>query len=403
MQISILPCRAVGSISAPPSKSMAHRLLICAALSEGRSVIRGISESEDVRATLDCLSALGADCRIEGDCVTVEGIDPTIAVPRKSLCCRESGSTLRFLIPVALLSGRKVNFVCEPSLARRPMEIYCGLSAEKNFLFAQDGQSITVQGPLSAGEYRVAGNISSQFISGLLFALPLCRGDSIIRLIPPIESRSYIELTLSALRTFGVEAEWQDRETLRVRGGQRYLSQDTMVEGDYSNAAFLDALNLLGGEVAVTGLSPNSLQGDRVYRNYFERLKQKNAVLNIEDCPDLGPILFAMAAVLHGATFTGTRRLSIKESDRATAMAQELAKCGVGVRIYEDSVMIENGSLHAPIEPFDGHNDHRIVMATAILCTLLGGSVRGAEAVKKSFPDFFVSLKRLGVEVQEHE
>ena len=128
-----------------------------------------------------------------------------------------------------------------------------------------------------------------------------------------------------------------------------------------------------------------------------------NTVLDIEDCPDLGPILFAMAAVMHGATFTGTRRLSIKESDRATAMAQELAKCSVKVRIYEDSVTVEKGTLHAQTEPFDGHNDHRIVMATAILCTLLGGSVRGAEAVKKSFPDFFVSLKRLGVEVQEHE
>ena len=403
MQVTVSPGRAVGSIPAPPSKSMAHRLLICAAMSEGKSVIRGISGSEDMGATLDGLSALGVDCRRNGDTVTVCGTDLRHAVPVKPLLCRESGSTLRFLIPLALLSGNTVTLHGAPSLMKRPMGIYQELCKEKHLYFEQNGQDITVRGPLTAGEYTVVGNVSSQFISGLLFALPLCDGDSVIRLTPPVESRSYLDLTVSALCEFGVTVAWRDDCTLFVRGNQRYRAHDTAVEGDYSNAAFLDALTLLGGQVDVGGLSSESLQGDRVYAEYFEQLEKGTPTLNIGNCPDLGPILFSVAAVKHGATFTGTRRLRIKESDRAAAMAQELRKFGTSVHVSEDTVTVEPTAFHAPVEPLDGHNDHRIVMSMAVLCTLCGGTIRGAEAVQKSFPDFFDCLSALGLEVREDE
>lgn len=403
MQVTISRGRAKGHVSVPPSKSVAHRALICAALCEGKSVIRGVSESEDMHATVDCLSALGATLVREGDTVTVEGFDPRRATPKASLFCRESGSTIRFLIPISLLSNHSVVLRGEPSLMRRPMQIYAEICKEKGLYFQQNECDVTLRGPLVAGEYALAGNVSSQFISGLLFALPLCKGDSLIKLTPPVESRSYIDLTLASLAEFGVHAEWQNGETLFIKGGQSYRAHDTLVEGDYSNAAFLDALTFLGGEVKVEGLLGESLQADRIYTEYFERLKQGTPTLDLRNCPDLGPILFSMAALHHGAGFTGTRRLRIKESDRVECMARELEKIGATVRVTEDTVRVEPTNLHAPTEPFDGHNDHRIVMSMAVLCTRFGGTVRGAEAVRKSYPDFFNTLRSLGLEVYENE
>ena len=388
-----------GRVSAPPSKSMGHRLLICAALAEGESRIHGISESADMKATLGCLSALGVDYTVEGDTVTVRGIRMQDAKPQKPLYCNESGSTLRFFIPIAMLSGRNALFTGAESLFRRPMTVYETLAKEKSLFFSKDSQSLAVKGPLSAGEYRVAGNVSSQFISGLLFALPLLKEDSIIRITPPLESRSYIHLTTTALAAFGVKIEWQDDLTLYIKGGQRYVPTDAVVEGDYSGAAFLDALKELGGEVETTGLAPDSLQGDRVYSRFFPMLSRGTPTVHLGDCPDLGPILFAVAAAKNGAVFTGTERLRIKESDRVAAMAKELSKFGVTVTEGEDSVVVYPTDFHAPTEPLYGHNDHRIVMSLAVLSTLTGGEIEGAEAVSKSFPDFFEKLSSLGIAV----
>ena len=336
---------------------------------------------------------------MEEDRVYVKGIDVRHVKPTTSLMCRESGSTLRFLIPVALLSGKTVTFVGARSLMKRPMGVYADLCRERRMLFRQKEEEITVKGPLRAGEYTVVGNISSQFISGLLFALPLADGDSVIRITPPIESRSYLNLTVSALREFGVSVEWQDEYTLRIPGNQHYRAQSTTVEGDYSNAAFLDALGVLGGEVSVAGLRTDSLQGDRVYRQYFEMLCKGTPTIHIGDCPDLGPILFSVAAAKNGGIFNGTRRLKIKESDRAQAMAEELQKIGVSVTVHEDTVVVYPVGLHKPEKPLKGHNDHRIVMSLAVLLTLTGGAIEGAEACEKSYPDFFSVLESLGLEV----
>lgn len=401
MNVTISPACAKGSVTAPPSKSMAHRLLICAGLCAEESVVHGISASLDVQATMACLTALGAACRLENDTAYVRGCDPRKSRPDAALFCNESGSTLRFFVPIALLSGNNILFRGAPSLFRRPMEVYETLAKERGMLFSGEETGLAVRGPLTAGEYRVKGNISSQFISGLLFALPLLDGDSTVTIIPPIESRSYIALTVNALKTFGVTVRWQDDHTLFIPGNQQYRACQTFVEGDYSNAAFFAALDALGGDVQINGLQANSLQGDRVYQRFIPMLLRGTPTIHLGDCPDLGPILFAVAAAKNGAVFTGTARLKIKESDRAEVMAEELRKFGTTVTVEEDSLVIYPSDFHAPNEPLCGHNDHRIVMSLAVLLTLTGGTVCGAEAVAKSFPDFFEKLVSLGVRLEK--
>lgn len=402
MRVVITPSRASGTVKAPPSKSMAHRLLICAMLCEGESVVRGVSSCLDVSATIDCMRAFGAEVKEDGSLVRVKGINPKKSSIRSPLECNESGSTLRFLIPSALLSNKCVRFTGSKSLMSRPMDVYTDLAVEKGFGFLSDGESITVKGPLRSGEYSVVGNVSSQFISGLLFALPLLKGDSKIHITPPIESRPYIDMTIQALNIFGVRVTWEDEHTIYIMGGQKYTPTDTEVEGDYSGAAFIDALNLFGSSVNVAGLYENSLQGDKAYKRFFPQLEKGTSTIHIGDCPDLGPILFAVAAAKNGGIFSGTKRLKIKESDRARAMAEELTKFGTSVTVYDDKVVVYPADFHAPTEPLYGHNDHRIVMSMAILLSLTGGEIEGAEAIAKSYPEFFDHLRSLGIEVSEY-
>ena len=399
MTVDIRPGIVKGRITAPPSKSMAHRLLIGGGLAAGTSVIRGISASEDMGATLDCLKAIGADYTREGDTVTITGADLRHLPENALLPCRESGSTLRFFIPLCLLDGKTVTFTGSETLFSRPLSVYEDICRRQGLVFQPGKSSLTAGGLLQSGNYRVKGNISSQFISGLLFALPLLPEDSTIQLQPPVESCSYIDLTMKALSVFGITVRWQDERTLLVPGGQTYHPVDTAVEGDYSNAAFFAALNVLGSDIDIEGLDPDSLQGDRVYIRHFASLTRGTPTIHIADCPDLGPILFAVAAAHSGGVFTGTRRLKLKESDRGEAMAEELAKCGVAVTVHEDSVVVYPHDLHPPTEPLCGHNDHRIVMSLAVLLTQLGGRIEGAQAVAKSMPDFFAKLTELGFEV----
>ncbi len=390
-------------MEAPPSKSMAHRLLICGGLSEGKSVIKGISSSEDMKATLDCLSAIGAKYEIEGDTVTITGADIRNIPEGAVLKCRESGSTLRFFIPICLLDGKTFTLTGSEKLLSRPLSVYEDIFKKQGITFEAEPDKIKIGGRLNSGNYKIKGNISSQFITGLLFVLPLMEKDSVIQLIPPVESLSYINLTIEALSVFGIRIEWQDEKTLFIKGGQSYKAANAKVEGDYSNAAFFAALNELGSEIEMTGLNPKSLQGDKVYEKNFALLGKGTPTINISDCPDLGPILFAVAAVKGGGVFTGTRRLKIKESDRASAMAEELSKFGVAVTVHEDSVVVYPHDFHAPTEILCGHNDHRIVMSCAVLLTLTGGKIEGAEASRKSLPDFFERLEKLGFEVDLYD
>ena len=411
MRVKIAKGTARGCVKAPPSKSMAHRLLICAGLSGGISVVHGFAPSEDVLATIDCLDALGIRCEKDGDTITVYGkrlsqmeASASSDTSERIMNCRESGSTLRFFLPICLAAGGKTVFRGSGRLMERPQDIYKKICEEQGIAFRQNEEGITVCGKLQPGRFQLAGNVSSQFISGLLFALPQLDGDSTIELLPPVESRSYIEMTLSALKSFGIEVDRRDENILYIKGGQTYSAHETVVEGDYSNAAFLEALSVLGGAVQITNLAEKSLQGDRVYKELFESLKKNNnKEINISDCPDLGPILFAVAAAKNGGTFSGCRRLKIKESNRGEVMAEELKKFGVTVTVGEDDVIVESAGFGPPKEILNGHNDHRIVMSEAVLLTLTGGEIDGAEAVAKSFPDFFEKLTSLGIEVTEIE
>ena len=387
------PSHPIGTVTAPPSKSMAHRMLICAGLAKGESRIANVTPSEDILATLDCLNALGAVCKVNGNHVTVCGTD-VFSVPNGAvLLCRECGSTLRFLIPLCLLGGQAVTLRGSETLLRRPLSVYETLCTEQGLLFSRSSDALRLRGPLQSGSYAIDGGVSSQFVSGLLFALPLLPRDSTLRLLPPVESRPYIDMTLSAMRRFGVTATWRDEQTLYIPGGQRYHPQNATVEGDWSNAAFFLAMG-----IPVEGLDPDSLQGDRRCVSLMERLQKECSEVDLSDCPDLGPVLFAFAAAHYGGRFTGTRRLRDKESDRIAAMAAELNKFGIALSAEENTVTVGAG-LRRPAETLDGHGDHRIVMALATLCVRTGGTIRGAEAVKKSFPDFFDRLRALQIEV----
>ena len=400
MNVRITPSLLHGTVQAPPSKSMAHRHLICAALADGISVVGGVDYSEDILATMDCMTAFGAKFTTDGSTVTVDGRG-MFRGDGAILNCRESGSTLRFLLPMALCCGRPMTFRGKGRLMERPMDIYEDLCREKGFSFTRAPGEITVCGNLTHGEYRIRGDISSQFISGMILALATRSGDSHIGILPPFESRSYVLLTISALEKAGIPVRFTDEYHIYIPGGLQFAPFSGDVEGDFSNAAFLDAFNCIGGDVRVGGLAADSLQGDRVYKEHYPALCAGAPVIDISDCPDLGPVLLAVAALKNGGVFTGTARLAVKESDRGAAMAEELAKVGITLVCEENRITVPGGQvLHAPETIIDGHNDHRIVMAMAVVLSAVGGEIAGAEAVRKSYPGFFEDMECLSGKVE---
>ena len=400
--VKIAPSRPSGRVTAPPSKSISHRALICAALADGESVISNLAFSEDILATVDVLTAIGATFeRLSDDTLKVTGIGGK-PKPSGILSCRESGSTLRFMIPICLLSREKFKLSGTEKLLSRPLGIYSELFDRYR---GADGGVLTLSAgePIKSGEYRVAGNVSSQFITGLLFALPLCDGDSKLIVEGNFESASYVNLTLSALADFSIDVK-REGNAFYIKGNQRYRPANVKIEGDASNAAFFEALNLVGGEVSVDGLNPDSLQGDMVFNRHFQSLKaNKCEDIDLSDCPDLAPILFSAAALLGGGSFTHTDRLRLKESDRIEAMKTELEKFGARIEAQDGidggRVTVFGTKLHPPTSKLNSHNDHRIAMSLSVLSLLLGGDIEDAQAVSKSMPDFFEKLRDLGADI----
>lgn len=400
MNITIKKGTASGVVSIPSSKSVAHRLLINAALTDGETIINGLSLNEDIGATIDCLKKLGAKIDYSYGRCTVHGTNGRGESPRR-LHCRESGSTLRFMIPLCLDSV-KTELYGSPRLIERPHSVYGEICEKNGFLWQPDGEKITVCGGLKSGEYEVPGNISSQFITGLMLALPTLEGYSVIRLTTEPESLSYIDMTVASLAAFGIVIEKRSEREWFIKGSQKRRSPGIInVEADESGAAFFGALNYIGGDVKLDNLNKNSCQGDRVWRLFFPMLESGRPEISIKDCPDLGPILMSLAACLNGVTLRDTARLKIKESDRGGAMAEELEKLGVKVTVEENTITVDPSGIHAPNEALDGHNDHRIVMSLAIMLTQFGGKINGAQAVSKSMPQFFTMLNSLGIETEE--
>ena len=421
MNITIKSSRTVGgNIAAPPSKSMAHRAVLCAALAKGTSHLHHLAFSKDISATLGAAGRLCARVTTGENDAVVEGLGRFLPVDAPVDCC-ESGSTLRFLIPLASLTGQEVTFTGRGRLMERPQSVYKTLYQQQGLRFEQGADRLTVEGALTPGEYELAGNVSSQFISGLLFALPLLDGDSTLHLIPPVESRSYIDMTRAVQAAFGVTSRWLDGNTLALPGRQHYHPCDHAVEGDYSQAAFPAVLGAVCGGVTVTGLRPDTLQGDAVILDLLHRCgaqftRDGDAVIfakaplhgvdiDLADCPDLGPVLMVLGLLCEGTTvIRNAERLRLKESDRIAAMEAELRACG-GVLESEGGTITVHGCaehLHAPEGILHGHNDHRVVMSLAVLSAAAGLplTVDDAEAIQKSWPNFFAAIRPLGVEVE---
>ncbi len=388
-----------GVLNAPPSKSFSHRSLILGAFSKN-SVIKNIAFSDDIKATLSCLQTLGAKVKKGENDVFLGGLNIKSVKDGVILNCFESGSTLRFLIPVCLLTGKRITFCGTERLLSRPLDEYERICLENGFLFEKSKKSLTVCGRLNPGGYTLKSDTSSQFVTGMMLALSLMDAKSNIALSGEIESRPYIDITAKCLRDFGINAEFSDG-TITVLGKGIPESAEYTVEADASNAAYLEAFSFLG-DVSVSGVDSGTVQGDIIYKDYFSGLRDGKREFDLKDCPDLAPVMFAASCLFGGARFYGTKRLALKESDRVFAMEKELNKFGVRFYKDEDSVRIFAENLNPPSEPLSGHNDHRIVMALSLLCAKFAGIITGAEAVNKSFPDFFEKISEIGIGVNKN-
>ncbi len=409
----ISPSVIRGTLTPPPSKSAAHRLLIAAALAgEGR--VRGLSLSADMEATLRAVRGLGVSVRLDGDAACFAPAPPSSSPSPLPVDCGESGSTLRFLIPLYAARGIPAVFTGHGRLPERPLGVYADcLPPHGVTLSAASGLPLTVTGRLTGGDFALPGDVSSQFITGLLFALPLCREDSRIRLTTPLESAGYVDMTLQVLRQAGIRVEPLE-DGWFIPGSQTYRPLDTAVESDWSQAAFLLAAGALGGEVTLTGLNPASAQGDREALSLFRRFGAaveeapgrivcRKAPLHGIDIdaaqiPDLVPVLAVTAALADGVThITGAARLRLKESDRLAAVADGIRRLGGRVEESPDSLTITGVSRLAGGRA-EGYNDHRIVMALsmAALGCEAPVTVTDAQSVAKSWPAFFEDYRAIG-------
>ena len=408
MNITITPAELAGTIVPPPSKSQAHRALIAAALAHGESVISNVALSQDIEATIRCLGELGAQFRREGGGIAVQGMGANVMSPLRRMAyprldCGESGSTLRFLIPIALAVRGGGVFTGHGRLMERPLTPYFDLFDEKDIFYEYKDGALTVAGMLMPGTYQLPGNVSSQFFTGLLFALPLVDGPSAVIPTTPLESEGYIQMTLQVMAHFGVEfpVSMSLPPQYYPQGNQTYRAADFAVEADWSQAAFWYAAQALGNPVTVEGMAPDSVQGDRVITDLALQLSGPGAVeLDISGCPDLAPPLAAMAALRAGKTtrLTNAARLRIKESDRLASVTAALSALGADVKEGPDFLEIQGKEQLAGGVKVDSFNDHRIAMMAAIAAArcINPVTINGAECVAKSYPNFWEEYKRLG-------
>lgn len=400
MDIKINPSVLRGNLSIPASKSCAHRAVICAALADGVSTLSGITMSKDIEATISSMTALGASFEINGDIVTVKGISGGIDGTAE-IDCNESGSTLRFIMPVAAALGVKSIFIGKGRLPLRPIDIYKRELKNHGITFHTEEMPYEISGVLTGGKYEIEGNVSSQFITGLLFALPLAKEDSEIIMTSHLESRPYVDITIDILRRYGIEISETENSFL-IKGNQKYTPYDEHIEGDYSQAAFFFVANALGSDVNILNLKEDSVQGDKAITDIIADTLKNGSVTGYKadcsDIPDLVPILSVLGAYGNmPSTIYNAERLRIKESDRLAACADMLNNLGGNVTVTSDGLEIlpTNGLNGGTI---DSYGDHRIVMAAAIAALNCKGDViiKGAEAAEKSYPTFFEDYVKLG-------
>ncbi|MDD2371118.1 MAG: 3-phosphoshikimate 1-carboxyvinyltransferase [Firmicutes bacterium] len=429
-KITIYPNYLGGEVKIPPSKSMAHRYIIGAALSDQEVIVKNIEASKDIEATLEVMYNLGVEFyRVAADDGTltliVEGHGSDFKLVNKYFSCNESGSTLRFLIPLLLLFNEEVVIDGHGKLGERPLDVYYDIMKEQGIAYSNnEGRlPLTLEGKrkiLQPGLFRVRGDISSQFITGLLYALPLLDGDSVIEMTTTLESRPYIDLTIKALADFDIKIEIEDYKVFRIPGNQKYSSGVYEVEGDYSQLAFFAVAGAIGNkEIRCTGLDRHSLQGDKAILDIMKRMgaeideiaggfvfkpsKTKGCEIDIKECPDLVPALCVLASLSEGETrIINGERLKIKESNRLESTPKELIKLGADIVIGEDSLTIKGVEGFSGGE-VDSWNDHRVAMSLGVASQRADGPLvlTGSGSVAKSYPRFWSDFVKLGGKISE--
>ncbi|MDF2673499.1 MAG: 3-phosphoshikimate 1-carboxyvinyltransferase [Clostridiales bacterium] len=418
--VVISPGKLSGKVTIPSSKSISHRAVICAGLSDGISNIENVVFSQDIIATSKAMEGLGVNLIKDNSAINIKGTGQ-LKVKNPIINCYESGSTLRFLIPIAAAIGEKIKFIGKGRLIDRPLQPYYDMFDEQQLYYENDDGKLplTIDGKLKPGEYRIKGNISSQFISGLLFALPLLEGDSKIILTTPLESKPYVALTIEMLKKFSVCIENNAYKEILIKGNQKYKPTDYRVEGDYSQAAFWLVAGTLGADVACEGLNMKSLQGDRVIIEIMKSMGAKfigeddkikalpsttwGSIIDASQCPDLVPILAVLAALSKGTTeIINAGRLRIKESDRLSAITSELSKIGADIEERPEGLIIR-GREALKGGTVSSWNDHRIAMVLAIASIKCREPIiiQEPDCVKKSYPDFWKDFKGLGGKIDE--
>ncbi len=419
MEVIIKPSTCHGIVSIPPSKSMTHRAIICASLANGTSILHNVSTCDDVYATIHAMQTLGAHIQFKDKhTLSITGVTNFSLQAPINIFCKESGSTLRFLIPLCTLFDEEIIFKGEGRLMKRPQHVYEEIFQKQGILFQKHGNTIRLKGSLQADHFNIKGDISSQFITGLLFTLPLLQTNSTIAIKPPFESKSYINMTLHVLRRFGIRIDQISDLTWEVKGGQTYQPCEYTIEGDYSQFAFFAVLAAINHDLHIKGVHKNSLQGDKVILDILKHANvrieedeqgyiiKKSELLpfavDVSDCPDLGPILMVLATHAKGTSrIYNAARLRLKESDRISAMEIELKKMGVDICSSNDEVIIKGVAQYEGATNLHSHYDHRIVMSLAVLATKAKQVciIQDAQAISKSYPEFFHHLENVNVQI----
>lgn len=403
--VKITPKKLSGTVSAPPSKSAAHRAILCAALSSGESKISKLSYSDDILATLSAVSVLGAKITTTEDCVEITGICKAQELNNIEICCNESGSTLRFIIPIALALGGSFSVSGKGRLMERPLDDYFKIFDKEGISYTKKDDTLYLSGKLQGGKYELAGDVSSQYITGLLIGLSMLSVDSEIFITTPLESAPYVEMTIEMMSKFGIQIEKSsDLRHFKIKGNQEYRATDYRVEGDYSQAAFFYVANALGCDIDILNITEKSHQGDKEILNIIDTMRKSDAerTIDVSQIPDLVPIITVLATQTTGIThIVGAKRLRIKESDRLSAISTELKKLGAKIEEKEDSLTVF-GKTELYGGEVDAHNDHRIAMSLAIASTVSKGEIKltGYNSVRKSYPDFWEKFEELGGKIE---
>ncbi len=406
--ITLVPSKLTGTVNAPSSKSITHRAIICAALSKGESTINNVSFSNDIYATIEAVKSLGASVEIYERKLIITGIDNRKIDYFPEIYCNESASTLRFIIPIAMSFANKATFTAESGLVKRPLDVYFEIFKKQNISYKYVNDDLNVSGIIKSGNFYVDGSISSQFVSGLLFTAPLLQGNSTIHIVGELQSKSYVDLTIDVLKTFGIKIENHDYKMFKILGNQEYIATNYTVEGDFSQTSVFEIANFLGNHVDIQNTNPKSLQGDAVILENIKQFKlNEDITIDGSNCPDIVPIM-ALGACFrkYNTRFINVERLKIKECDRLQTTFEVLSKLGANIDISSDSMLVygrdENYSFDGGIT-IDSYNDHRIAMLIAIASTKCNEplTLTNPSCINKSYPNFFEVFNFLGGEINE--